>query len=180
MKFKLISKITALLISSVLITACGDKEPKKTHASTTTTQKFKRETTLKGYVSNDDGLIAAGEVKVLDSKGKLLTTTHVTAKGRYEATVPKDSTLPIVLNFYPEDGAKESVKEMRSIVVYSSMTKYNITQMTTSIAKAAKELGGYTAANIRLAAESSIHVPDSNKTSTGFRGDPTKQYGGWH
>lgn len=179
MKIKLISTVSVLLLSSALITACGDKEPKKTNTSTTT-QKFKRETTLKGVVSNDDGLITAGEVKVLDSKGKLLTTIQVTKKGRYEATVPKDSTLPIVLNFYPEDGAKESVKEMRSIVVYSSMTKYNITQITTSIAKKAKEMGGYTAANIRLAAESSIHVPDSNKTSTGFRGDPTKQYGGWH
>jgi len=31
-----------------------------------------------------------------------------------------------------------------------------------------------------MAADSTVGVPDANKTSTGFRGDPTKQYGGWH
>lgn len=41
-------------------------------------------------------------------------------------------------------------------------------------------MGGYTRANLVRAAEETVHVPDANKTSTGWRGDPTTQYGGWH
>jgi hypothetical protein len=52
--------------------------------------------------------------------------------------------------------------------------------LTTSIAKKAQALGGYTHANMVQAAEDTAKVPDANKTTAGFRGDPTTQYGGWH
>ncbi|HCT99478.1 MAG TPA: hypothetical protein DF614_05290 [Methylococcaceae bacterium] len=60
------------------------------------------------------------------------------------------------------------------------MTSYDINALTTRIAQRAKSLGGYTRQNMVLAAGDSVNVPDANKTTTGFRGDPTSQYGGWH
>ena len=69
---------------------------------------------------------------------------------------------------------------MVSVVVYTSIKKYDINELTTLIAKKAKALGGYTQINMVLAADSTVGIPDANKTTTGFRGDPTKQYGGWH
>jgi hypothetical protein len=52
--------------------------------------------------------------------------------------------------------------------------------LTTAIAKKAQSMGGYNHANMVRAAEGTIAVPDANKTTEGFRGDPTTQYGGWH
>jgi hypothetical protein len=52
--------------------------------------------------------------------------------------------------------------------------------LTTFIAKKAKTLGCYNHANMVRAAEDTASVPDSNKTTEEFRGDPTTQYGGWH
>jgi hypothetical protein len=52
--------------------------------------------------------------------------------------------------------------------------------LTTAIAKAAKTMGGYTRTNMVRAAEETVSVPEGNKTSTGWKGDPTTQYGGWH
>ena len=65
-------------------------------------------------------------------------------------------------------------------VVDEKISQYQINPATTAIAKAAKTMGGYTRANLVRAAEETVHVPDANKTSTGWRGDPTTQYGGWH
>ncbi len=39
-------------------------------------------------------------------------------------------------------------------------------------------MGGFTRANMILAAENTVHTPDANKTTTGWRGDPTTQNGG--
>jgi hypothetical protein len=67
-----------------------------------------------------------------------------------------------------------------SVVVDADVTNYDINSFTTNIAAKAKSLGGYTRKNMILAASDSVHTPDANKTSAGFRGDPTSQYGGWH
>ncbi len=66
------------------------------------------------------------------------------------------------------------------MVVQADINRYDISPLTNAIAQQAKALGGYTLRNMTQAAEDGVHVPDANKTSTGFRGDPTKQYGGWH
>jgi hypothetical protein len=67
-----------------------------------------------------------------------------------------------------------------SVVVDADVTNYDINSFTTNIAAKAKSLGGYTRQNMILAASNSVHTPNANKTSTGWRGDTTKQYGGWH
>lgn len=37
-------------------------------------------------------------------------------------------------------------------------------------------MGGYNRANMVRAAEGTVAVPDANKTTEGFRGDPTTQW----
>ena len=67
-----------------------------------------------------------------------------------------------------------------AVVIHPTITRYDINPLTTAIAKKAMALGGYTDTNMRQAAESTVSVPDADKTSAGFRGDPTQHYGGWH
>ncbi len=69
---------------------------------------------------------------------------------------------------------------MMAAVVHTGASKYDINQLSTRIAKQAKAMGGYTHKNLVQAAESTGTVPASNKTTAGFHGDPTTQYGGWH
>ncbi len=166
---------------AVLLAACGGDEKSSAMKAFTkpTAQVFKQETTLSGKVSNKKGLIKSGTVKAVDLKGNVLATTTVGKEGQYQITIPAATTLPIELRFYPDESDKEA-GEMISVVAYASMTGYDINDLTTKIAKKARQLGGYTHRNIVLASESMVHVPDANKTTTGFRGDPTKQYGGWH
>ena len=71
-------------------------------------------------------------------------------------------------------------EKLITAVVHPTITQYDINPLTTLIAKKAKSMGGYSHANMVRAAEGTVTVPDANKTTEGFRGDPTTQYGGWH
>jgi hypothetical protein len=166
---------------AVLLAACGGDEKSSAMKAFTqpTAQVFKQETTLSGKVSNQKGLIKSGTIKAVDLKGNVLATATVGKDGQYRIKIPAATALPIELKFFPEDNS-QGAEAMVAVVAYASMTGYDINDLTTKIAKKAKQLGGYTHRNIVLASESMVHVPDANKTTTGFRGDPTKQYGGWH
>ena len=140
-------------------------------------KKYEQATTLEGVVSNNHGPIRAGTIKVTDMYEELVASTALRNNGHYSVKIPADTVLPIVLTFYPDvaDGEK-----LITAVVHPSITKYDINPLTTSIAKKALAMGGYTHANLVRAAEGTATVPDANKTTAGFRGDPTTQYGGWH
>ena len=71
-------------------------------------------------------------------------------------------------------------EKLITAVVHPTITQYDINPLTTLIAKKAKSMGGYSHANMVRAAEGTVTVPDANKTTEGFRGDPTTQYGSWH
>jgi len=164
-----------------VLAACGGDEKSSAMKAYTQTkaQVFKQKATLSGKVSNEKGLIKSGTIKAVDLKGNVLASTEVKNDGQYTIDIPAGTVLPIELKYYPDKNTQDA-EEMISVVAYASMTGYDINDLTTRIAKKAKELGGYSHRNIVLASESMVHVPDANKTSTGFRGDPTKQYGGWH
>ncbi len=94
--------------------------------------------------------------------------------GHYQLEAPENTPLPVILNVTADTGT------LLAVIVDPSIKHYDINPLTTAIANKAQALGGYTRANMVVAAESMINAPDANKTSTGFRGDPTTQYGGWH
>jgi hypothetical protein len=165
---------------SLLLSACNNNDTaNKLPTSQQIVQKYAKETNLTGRVSNKKGNIRTGEVKATDGKNKLIASTQVNKDSHYSVSIPAGTLLPVTLSFSPTPNSSDKEK-LISVVIYSSLKKYDINDLTTLIAKKAKSLGGYSHSNMSIAADSTVGIPDANKTSTGFRGDPTKQYGGWH
>ena len=173
---KFLCTLVLLFMVSCFLTAC-DKSNRNVAPIKEIVKKYDQETFLEGIVSNNDGPVKGGTVKVTDNNGQLITSTDLQNNGRYRVEIPADTVLPIVLNFYP---AAADAQKLVTAVVHPGITKYDINPLTTSIAQKALAMGGYTHAHLVRAAESAATVPDANKTTAGFRGDPTTQYGGWH
>lgn len=167
-----------LLIVSYGLTAC-DSNNQHTTPISQTSKKYAQATMLEGIVSDSHGRIKAGQIKVIDTKQQTIASTEIQNNGSYRVEIPANTSLPIVLSFH--HAANQANAEALMVAVIDPMiSKYDINPLTTAIANKAKAMGGYTRANLVIAAEEMVHVPDANKTSTGFRGDPTTQYGGWH
>ncbi len=165
-----------LLLSVVVsISGCEQKQQSAGIINQAAIKKFSKATTIEGAVSTGKSLIKTGIVEVTDENGQKITQVSV-EDGHFQITIPSGTNLPLLLNFSSETQAEKLV----SVVLYDDVTKYYLDPSTTAIAKAAKAMGGYTRANLVRAAENTTHTPDANKTSTGWRGDPTSQYGGWH
>ncbi len=178
-KLKWVSVIGGVALSGLVVSGCDNGSSKQTIASSQQAQKFKNDTIISGKITLESGSINSGEVKAKDKKGQEIASTELNNTNQFILSIPAMTPLPVTMTYYP--GEKEDMQEpLYTVIIYPSIKKYDINERTTAIAKAAKKMGGYTAKNLTIAAESAIHVPDANKTSTGFRGDPTKQYGGWH
>ena len=171
--------ITILLALPMYGCDSNDKNSKKGLSIQQTVQKYTKDTTLTGKVSNKKGSITSGKIKATDSKGKVVATTQLENKSHYSIVIPAGVELPILLTFYPSPDS-DNKENLVSAVIYTSIKKFDINTLTTLIANNAKSLGGYTHSNMSISADQTVGIPDANKTSTGFRGDPTKQYGGWH
>ncbi|WP_374090799.1 hypothetical protein [Methylomicrobium lacus] len=165
----------ACLLALSFAAGCGKDAPKSAFPQQAV-KKYEQATTLEGMVSDNAGPIKLGTVKACDEKENVIAETALQGSDHYKIEIPAGTALPIVLTFSRPQG----VEKMNTVVVYPSVTKFDITPLSTAIAKKAKALGGYTHGNMLVAAESMGTVPDDNKMTAGFRGDPTKQYGGWH
>jgi len=170
-KLQHLSMLLALCIVSI-ITACEKNQP-QTVAIQQGSKKFVNASVLSGKVSDTNGTVKTGNVNFNDAQDHLLVSVAL-ENGHYQLEVPENTPLPAVLSVSTGTGT------LLSVVVDPTINQYDINPLTTAIAKKAQALGGYTRANMVVAAESMINAPDANKTSTGFRGDPTTQYGGWH
>lgn len=173
-----LSKLSATLLAAGLLSGCGkDSQPQQTAKEPL--RMYEQAATLQGSVSSNSGPIKAGKIEARSPSGELLAETTLANSARYQLEIPAGTVLPVILNFLPGEHGNGAEK-MISVAVQPSISKYDINPLTTAIANQAKALGGYTLRNMTRAAEDRVHVPDANKTSTGFRGDPTTQYGGWH
>lgn len=166
-----------LLVAGVaLLAGCGEQGG-KTAASKLmeAPQHYTKAVRLEGTVSDNTGPVQSGTVKAMTPGGQLIAETTLANSHRYSLEIPAGTALPLLLSVEPNGGDK-----LLCAVVHAGISKYDINPSSTAIAKQAKTLGGYTHANLVRAAESMVAVPDANKTTSGFRGDPTTQYGGWH
>ncbi|MGR8932180.1 MAG: hypothetical protein ACU836_16240 [Gammaproteobacteria bacterium] len=169
-----------LLIGGFGLTACDSgSKPQTSIISKPSVQKYQTVKTLEGLITNDEGPVKTGVVKALTEKGQELSRIELTDGPSYSIQVPAGTVLPIILAYYPSDDAFDDDR-MISVVVHADASKFDINTLSTRIAKQAKKLGGYTHKNLVQAAEATGTVPATNKTTAGFRGDPTTQYGGWH
>ena len=168
--------LLGLFLLAGVITGCNDNSKTPTTSnSVVQIKKFQQPTVLEGKVSNGKALFKSGNIEATDEEGRVLAKTSVD-NGHYKIEIPAGTFLPVLLNYQSEDGEIQ----LMTAVVYDSIHKYFIDPSTTAIAKKAKAMGGYTRSNMARAAEETVHTPDANKTSSGWRGDPTTQYGGWH
>lgn len=167
------SKIVCLLLLGVL-TACQQNQQSTTPFNHQSTKKYAQATILSGVVSHAKGRVKNGKINATTESQQILATANIDDHGHYDILIPANTVLPIILNFQSES------EQLRVVIIDPALSKYDISPLTTSIADKAKAMGGYTRSNLVIAAENSVHVPDANKTSAGFRGDPTTQYGGWH
>ncbi len=174
MKYRLLTSLLLVTLGTMSLIACDDNK-NTVKAFPSVLKKYEQVTTLEGVVSNNKGPIKTGHVKATDDNGQLIVKTDL-ENGRFKIDIPANTELPILLIASTDVDSEQWMVA----VVDEKISQYQINPATTAIAKAAKTMGGYTRANLVRAAEESVHVPDANKTSTGWRGDPTTQYGGWH
>jgi hypothetical protein len=172
-------KLSALLLMAFSLSACNKDPQPASQISKEAPKKYTNAVSLQGAVSDNKGLIKSGKIEAKSESGELLAETVLENSARFQLTIPAGAELPVILSFTPSADSP-GVEKMLSVAVHPGISKYDINPLTTAIAKQAKALGGYTVRNMTRAAEESVHVMDANKTSTGFRGDPTTQYGGWH
>lgn len=172
--------VITLLVSVIgfFLAGCDQDKPKRPIFGQTV-QKYTKATVLEGIVTDNLGPVKGGSIKVTDDQGQLIAGTELHNTDRYRVEIPAGTLLPIVLTYY-SDAGQTGGDVFMTAVVHPNITQYDINPFSTAIAKKAKAMGGYTHANLVVAAESMGTVPDKNKTTAGFRGDPTKQYGGWH
>lgn len=176
-KLTLIAGLT--LLGCGIMSGCGQDQAKSSTPSKAAVKQTLRTTSLLGAVSDNAGPLKTGTVSLLSESGQTLASTELNNSQRYEIQVPTGTDLPVILSYTPGPNAPKDA-QLISVVIHPDASKYDINPTTTTIAKQAKAMGGYTHNNMVQAAESTAHVPDANKTTSGFRGDPTTQYGGWH
>jgi hypothetical protein len=174
MKRTVLFSVLLMGLSGFAVTGC-DQGQKTAKVSEVAARKYTRVTTLDGTVSDNKGLMKTGTVKATTESGRLISQATVN-DGHYRLEIPINTALPILLAF----SAESSAESFSAAVIYDTITTYHINPLSTAIAKAAKAMGGYNRANMVHAAENTVHTPDANKTTAGWRGDPTAQYGGWH
>ncbi|QJD28646.1 hypothetical protein [Methylococcus geothermalis] len=170
--------LSILLVSAAFLAGCGE-QANTGAALNETEQKYEKEVTLSGTVSDQKGPVTKGRILATDEKGNIISSATLENTNRYSLVIPAGTLLPILLQVHTE-AEPQTGKPLTLAVAEATMTNYNINPLTTAIAEKAKSMGGYTRKNLMAAAVLSTSVPDEDKTSSGFRGDPTKNYGGWH
>lgn len=168
------------LAGSLWLTACGDNSPSSPSSQAAT------QTRLSGHVSNDDGPVSQARIEAKDAKGALVAKTEVQGGANaYQLTLPANTAFPVILTAYPDATPKEALK---AAVSNSLAAEQDISPVSTLIVDTALSLGGINEVNLAKAAGAAIALRKKSggggggggATTESFKGDPTKQYGGWH
>ncbi len=134
--------------------------------------------TIRGLVSDDRGPVPYAPIEATDEDGRLKATAAAGEDGHFEITIPATATYPLLLVAKLPNG-----KQLSAVVTSNQVAEQDISPYTDLVVKTARQLGGLTPGNIARAAGAAINMRPSQggkRSSTGFKGDLTKQYGGWH
>jgi len=160
-----------ILMPVLLMTGCSDSSTSGKPALSSAAVQ------LRGIVANREGLVGEGQVVIKDSNGRTITTVKLQGEKGYTATIPANTSFPIILSVSNEG------KQLRAVVLNPETDKQDITIMSTLVVESAENLGGFTRENMARAATNAINqsrTKSGKGTVSGFKGDPTKQFGGWH
>lgn len=165
--------VLALAVAfSALLAGCGDHGMVPPPAPSRIT----------GHVSNDDGPVNKARIEAKDAKGQLVEKTEVQAgSNNYRIVLPVGTAYPVILTAYPEATPNEVLK---AAVSSPLAAEQDISPVSTIVVETALSLGGINEANLAKAAGAAISLRKKSggggATTESFKGDPAKQYGGWH
>ena len=174
-------RLIALCLGAGLwLAACGDGNAPSSSASQAATQ-----TRLSGHVSNDDGPVLKARIEATDARGAMVAKTEVqSGTNSYQLTLPAGTAYPVILRAHPEATPNEVLK---AAVSSSLAAEQDISPVSTIVVDTALSLGGINETNLAKAAGAAISQRKKSgggggggATTESFKGDPTKQYGGWH
>jgi hypothetical protein len=132
---------------------------------------------IEGIVTDRDGPITSGKIIIKDKNGAAITSVTLNGDSKYSADIPANAAYPVFLEIEGHDELLEAV------VLDPTAVKQDITPMSSLVVRSARDLGGITKENMARAAINAISqskTASGKNTTAGFKGDPTKQYGGWH
>jgi hypothetical protein len=163
--------ITAILLLTAgsLLSACDSKAP---------SPKARSDHLVRGVVFNEEGPVTKGRLEATDSRSAIVGKTELNGDSHYTIKLPPGSAYPVVITAYPAQG-----EPLKAVVTNDLVEEQDVSDVTSLVVDAAINLGGLTDANLAKAAGAAISQRKSSGgtgSSTGFKGDPTKQYGGWH
>lgn len=165
------ANLILLLATAMTLGACGD--------NTSTTVASAEEARIAGVVLNEDEPVTRAAIEAHDRNGKKIAGATMNGESRYTITLPPGAAYPVILTATPE-GQSTALK---AAINDALVTEQDISPVTTIVVDTAMSLGGLTEANLAKAARAAIsqrRVSGGSGSSSGFKGDPTKQYGGWH
>lgn len=165
----------AILIAAnvILLTGCDNSGPGMSSPSAAQAR-------IAGHVLDDDGPVTQARVEAKDARGAIAARTELKGESTYTLTIPSGTVYPLIISAYPEGTATQPLK---AAVTDSRASQQDISPVTTIVVDTAMSLGGLTEANIAKAAGAALaqrKKSGGSGSSQGFKGDPTKQYGGWH
>lgn len=132
---------------------------------------------IEGIVTDRDGPITSGKIIIKDKNGAAITSITLNGDSKYSADIPANAAYPVFLEIKRDDELLEAV------ILDPTAVKQDITPMSSLVVRSARDLGGVTKENMARAAINAISqskTASGKNTTAGFKGDPTKQYGGWH
>lgn len=137
------------------------------------------EARIAGLVLTDDGPANQGHIEAKDRDGTVVAQADIGGDAHYSLKIPAGTAYPVVLSAT----AAGAAAPLKAAVTSDLAADQDISPVTTLVVDTALGLGGLTEANLAKAAGAAIAQRKSSggsSGSAGFKGDPTKQYGGWH
>ena len=136
-----------LLILLAGFTGCDNKSNNNVVTPTQTAREHFKAVTLTGLVNNDITPIHNGRVEATDKNGKLVASFELKDNNKFKIKIPETAAYPIVLTAFPE-AAKSKDEHLRVAIANPAPKYFDITSLTTVIAKKAMAMGGYTNNNL--------------------------------
>lgn len=166
-------------VCSLLLSACDSATTGSSGATKTSASPVR----ITGHVFSDDGEITQAKIEAVDASGKLAAQAELNGNSGYTLTIPAETAYPLILTAHPPDAPEPHVK---AAIANTKVSEQDISPITTAVAETALNLGGISEINLSKAAGAAIALRKKAgsgggaATSENFKGDPTKQYGGWH
>ncbi len=159
------------ILTALLITGCSED-------STPAVSSQETPAMIEGSVFDDHGRVGKATIEVVDKNERHLATATLQDDGQFHIKVPAGAAYPVILKAKLSNG-----KVLEAVVTSNQVVELDITPHTDLVVKSARLRGGLTPENIAGAAGAAINMRRSQggkRSSSGFKGDLTKQYSGWH